>query len=194
MVRPREFDRDEALERALRVFWEKGYAATSTDDLLSAMQIGRQSLYNAFGDKRRLYVEALERYQSDSVSGHVARLTAPASAIAGIVALLLGVIAGNAAERVLGCMGVNAICEFGTADPELVELREKAGAVLLKQVVARVREGQDAGEIDRAVDAREAASFILTTMQGLQLGARAGAKLQALRATAEFAADRLRAH
>lgn len=193
MVRPREFDRDEALERALRVFWEKGYAATSTDDLLSAMQIGRQSLYNAFGDKRRLYVEALERYQSESVSGHVARLTAPASAIAGIGALLLGVIAGNAAERGLGCMGVNAICEFGTADPELAELREKAGAVLLKQVVARVREGQDAGEIDRAVDAREAASFILTTMQGIQLGARAGAKPQALRATAEFAADRLRA-
>ncbi|MGT0195245.1 TetR/AcrR family transcriptional regulator [Burkholderia pyrrocinia] len=193
MVRPREFDRDEALERALRVFWEKGYAATSTDDLLSAMQIGRQSLYNAFGDKRRLYVEALERYQSDSVSGHVARLTAPASAIAGIEALLLGVIAGNAAERVLGCMGVNAICEFGTADPELAELREKAGAMLHKQVVARVREGQDAGEIDRAVDAREAASFILTTMQGIQLGARAGSKLQALRTTAEFAADRLRA-
>ncbi|MDR0241039.1 MAG: TetR/AcrR family transcriptional regulator [Burkholderia sp.] len=194
MVRPREFDRDDALERALRVFWEKGYAATSTDDLLSAMQIGRQSLYNAFGDKRKLYVEALERYQSESVSGHVARLTAPASALAGIEALLLGVIAVNATERGLGCMGVNAICEFGAADPELAGLREKAGAMLHRQVVARIREGQDAGEIDRTLDAREAASFVLTTMQGIQLGARAGSKSQALRATAGFAADRLRAH
>ncbi|MCA7970281.1 TetR/AcrR family transcriptional regulator [Burkholderia sp. AU39826] len=194
MVRPREFDRDEALERALRVFWEKGYAATSTDDLLCAMQIGRQSLYNAFGDKRKLYVEALERYQSESVSGHIARLTAPASALAGIEALLLGVIAVNPAERVLGCMGVNAICEFGAADPELVGLREKAGAMLHRQVVARIREGQDAGEIAPALDAREAANFVLTTMYGIQLGARAGAKPQALRATAGFAADRLRAH
>ncbi|AXF24764.1 TetR/AcrR family transcriptional regulator [Burkholderia pyrrocinia] len=193
MVRPREFDRDEALERALRVFWEKGYAATSTDDLLTAMNIGRQSLYNAFGDKRKLYVEALERYQSQSVSGHVARLTGPASAIAGIEALLLGVIAAHAAERVLGCMGVNAICEFGAVDPELAELREKSGAVLVRRIVARVREGQDAGEIDRAVDAREVANFILTTMQGIQLGARAGAKPQALRTTAEFAAGRLKA-
>ena len=194
MVRPREFDRDEVLERALRVFWEKGYAATSTDDLLSAMQIGRQSLYNAFGDKRKLYVEALERYQSESVSGHIARLTTPASALAGIEALLLGVIAVNPAERVLGCMGVNAICEFGAADPELVGLREKAGATLHRQVVARIREGQDAGEIAPALDAREAANFVLTTMYGIQLGARAGAKPQALRATAGFAADRLRAH
>lgn len=194
MVRPREFDRDDALERALRVFWEKGYAATSTDDLLSAMQIGRQSLYNAFGDKRKLYVEALERYQSESVSGHVTRLMAPASALEGVAALLLGVIAPNAAERVLGCMGVNAICEFGAADHELAGLRERAGAMLHRQVAARIREGQGAGEIDRTLDAREAASFVLTTMQGIQLGARAGAKPQALRATAGFAADRLRAH
>ncbi|RQR33039.1 TetR/AcrR family transcriptional regulator [Burkholderia sp. Bp9143] len=193
MVRPREFDRDEALERALRVFWEKGYAGTSTDDLLRAMNIGRQSLYNAFGDKRKLYVEALERYQSDSVSGHVARLAGPASALAGVEALLLGVIAGNAEQRALGCMGVNSICEFGAADPELAELREKAGALLMKRLVARVREGQDTGEIDRSIDAREAAGFVLTTMQGIQLGARAGARQQALRTTAEFVVDRLRA-
>ncbi|RQZ14855.1 TetR/AcrR family transcriptional regulator [Burkholderia sp. Bp9031] len=193
MVRPREFDRDEALERALRVFWEKGYAGTSTDDLLGAMNIGRQSLYNAFGDKRKLYVEALERYQSESVSGHVARLAAPASALAGIEALLLGVIAGDVAERMLGCMGVNSICEFGAADPELVELREKAGAMLMKRLVARVREGQEAGEIDRSIEAREAAGFVLTMMQGIQLAARAGTRPQALRTTAEFAAERLRA-
>lgn len=60
MVRPREFDRGEALQRAMRVFWAKGFAATSTDDLVQAMGIGRQSLYNAFGDKKRLYLEALD--------------------------------------------------------------------------------------------------------------------------------------
>ena len=61
MVRPKE-DRDAAVATAMSVFWAKGYAATSTDDLLRAMTIGRQSMYDTFGDKRRLYVEALERY------------------------------------------------------------------------------------------------------------------------------------
>ena len=72
MVRPREFDRDAALDRAMQVFWAKGFAATSTEDLVAAMGIGRQSLYNAFGDKRRLYLESLEAYQQlDGSADHV---------------------------------------------------------------------------------------------------------------------------
>jgi AcrR family transcriptional regulator len=62
MARPKEFYRDAAVDRGMSVFWLKGYAATSTDDLLQAMNIGRQSTYDTLGDKRRLYVEALERY------------------------------------------------------------------------------------------------------------------------------------
>src|SRR5688572_4700394 len=61
--RPRSFDRDKALERAMHVFWRQGYEATSVDDLTRAMDINPPSLYAAFGDKQRLYLEALERYQ-----------------------------------------------------------------------------------------------------------------------------------
>ena len=89
MARPREFDREEALERATGVFWAKGYASTSTDDLLTAMGIARQSLYNAFQDKRALYLEALERYQRTATGGHLQRLNGAASPIAGVQALLL---------------------------------------------------------------------------------------------------------
>lgn len=81
MARPREFDRDAALEKALRVFWAKGFAATSTDDLRVAMGIGRQSLYGAFGDKRTLYLEALDTYQQRTNTGHVMRLSGPTSPI-----------------------------------------------------------------------------------------------------------------
>jgi AcrR family transcriptional regulator len=86
MAMPREFDREEALERATAAFWAKGYASTSTDDLLTAMGIGRQSLYNTFGDKRALYLEALERYQRTSIAGHLQRLNGAASSIAGVSA------------------------------------------------------------------------------------------------------------
>src|SRR5260370_24970957 len=79
MARPKEFDRDVAVARAMSVFWSKGYAATSTDDLLQAMKIGRQSLYDTFGDKRRLFVEALERYQRESIARPLQRLRSTAS-------------------------------------------------------------------------------------------------------------------
>jgi AcrR family transcriptional regulator len=61
--RPRSFDRDKALERAMQVFWRQGYEATSVSDLTRAMGINPPSLYAAFGDKERLYLDALERYQ-----------------------------------------------------------------------------------------------------------------------------------
>ncbi|WP_321921871.1 TetR/AcrR family transcriptional regulator [Paraburkholderia guartelaensis] len=193
MVRPREFDRDEALGRALRVFWAKGYASTSTEDLLAAMNIGRQSLYNAFGDKRKLYLEALERYQGESTAGHIERLNGSASPLAGIEALLLGLVADDEDERALGCMGVVAMSEFGAADPELVALRNKVAPRLSKRLVERIREGQACGEIDPDLDARQAAAFVLMTMQGIQLAARGGSDAKSLRALARFAIDRYRA-
>jgi TetR/AcrR family transcriptional regulator, transcriptional repressor for nem operon len=191
MVRPREFDRDEALERATRAFWAKGYASTSTEDLLVAMNIGRQSLYNAFGDKRKLYLEALERYQRESSARHLQHLNSGTS-LGGIEALLLGLISEDDSVRALGCMGVSAVCEFGAADPELVMLRSKVGPKLFRRLVERIREGQACGEVDRAIDAREAAAFLQMTMQGIQLGARAGGDAKSLGALARFAIDRFR--
>ena len=62
MARTKEFDRDAALDRAMHVFWKKGYEATSLPDLLQAMGIARQSLYDTFGEKHALFMAALERY------------------------------------------------------------------------------------------------------------------------------------
>jgi TetR/AcrR family transcriptional regulator, transcriptional repressor for nem operon len=191
MVRPREFDREQALDRAMRVFWAKGYAWTSTDDLLAAMKIGRQSLYNAFGDKRKLYLEALNRYQRASNAGHLERLNGSPSPLGGIEALLVGLIAEDDRARALGCMGVGAIGEFGATDPELVKLRGNAGSTLFKRLAERIREGQTLGEIDPSINGREAAAFVQMTMQGIQLDARGGGDARGLRTLAKFAISRL---
>ena len=192
MARPREFDTDLALKRAMAAFWAKGYAATSMDDLQTAMQIGRQSLYAAFGDKRRLYVEALECYQQGSVVGHLARLRSGASPMAGIEALMIGLIPTDDAERSLGCMGVGSVAEFGAVDADLVELRARSGALLAGALADRLREAQAAGDIDPALDLDLAARFLQTTMQGLQLAARAGGDFASLRDLARFAVERLK--
>jgi TetR/AcrR family transcriptional repressor of nem operon len=192
MPRPREFDREEALGRAMKVLWARGYAATSTEDLLEAMRIGRQSFYNTFGDKRRIYFEALATYQKRTGAAHLKRLNGPVSSFQGIRNLLRGLISDDEDERALGCMGVGSVAEFGTADPELVALRAKPGPALRAQLVARLREGQANGEIDSRLDAQETASFVLMAMNGLQVAARGGGDAKSLRKMAQFVVNRLR--
>jgi TetR/AcrR family transcriptional regulator, transcriptional repressor for nem operon len=192
MARPKEFDRDAAVERAMSVFWRKGYAATSTDDLLGAMKIGRQSMYDTFGDKHRLYLEALERYQLESVARNIGRLRSTASPLAGIEALVVGIIASDKSVRERGCMGVGSISEFGSTDPDLVTLRAKSGGAQRRALIERLRHAQAANEIGANVDIERAARFVEATMFGLQVAAKAGASFQTLRDTAAFAIERLR--
>jgi TetR/AcrR family transcriptional repressor of nem operon len=156
------------------------------------MGIGRQSLYNVFRDKRALYLEALERYQRSTIADHVRRLKGAASPLAGIEALLTGLVAEDDCIRRLGCMGVGAVGEFGADDADLAALRAKTAPILASRLVARLQEGQAAGEIDRMMDPATAAGFVQMTMQGLQLAARAGVDPETLRAQARFAVDRLK--
>ncbi len=90
-------------------------------------------------------------------------------------------------------MGVGSVGEFGTTDPELVEMRKKFAPVLHKRLVERIREGQAKGDIDGSLDPAEAASFIQMTMTGLQVAARGGAGADDLHGLARFTVDRLRA-
>lgn len=192
MARPREFDRDTALDKALRLFWAKGFAATSTDDLREAMGIGRQSLYGAFGDKRTLYIEALDTYQRRTNSGHLKRLCEPTSPLKGIEDLLTGLVSDDDCERALGCMGVGSVGEFGITDEELNLRREKASALLGRRIVERIEEGQRLGEVDPGLDPVEASAFVQMMMTGLQVAARAGAAASDLKSMARFATHRLK--
>lgn len=192
MARPREFDTDAALDGAIRVFREHGFEGTSAQMLVDAMGIGRQSLYNAFGDKRQLYLEALRTYQQRSTGVHLARLRKPTSPIEGIRDMLVGLAPEDNATRLLGCMGVGSICEFGATDAELAELRLKVAPVLYENLLSRIREGQAMGEIDRSIDAREAAASIQTMMLGLQVAARGGASASELHTIVSFSVGRLR--
>ena len=156
------------------------------------MKIGRQSLYDTFGDKRRLYVEALERYQRESIAGHMKRLRSTASPLAGIEALVVGLISSDRATREQGCMGVGAICEFGNADTQLAELRIKSGGMLRKALVERLQDAQAVSEIGETVDIERAARFVETTMLGLQVAAKARESIRTLRDVAAFAIAGLR--
>lgn len=158
------------------------------------MNIGRQSMYDTFGEKHRLYLEALERYQRGRVAENIRRLRSTASPLAGIEALVIGIIASDKSTRERGCMGVGSISEFGNTDPDMVTLRAVSGGAQHKALIERLRQAQAAGEIGANVDIERAARFVETTMFGLQVAAKAGASLQSLRDTAAFAIASLRNH
>jgi TetR/AcrR family transcriptional repressor of nem operon len=191
MARPKAFDRDTALLAALEVFWAKGYAGASTDDLTGAMGIGRQSLYDTFGDKRRLYLEALTRYNTDNVAGHLAVLRDAPSPTQAIEGLLLRFANEPEDRRTRGCMGVNAICEFGQ-DPDVAEASRASGERLEAGLARLVATGKASGDIDASVDPRPAARFIAATLAGMKVQAKAGAPAEVLREVAAFAVGSLK--
>ncbi|NWB99714.1 TetR/AcrR family transcriptional regulator [Pseudomonas gingeri] len=187
MARTRAFNREQALQQAIRVFCDKGFSAASTDELMQAMQLGRQSMYNTFGDKRALYMQAMRQYYADSVSDLILKLGKGVSPLAGLENALLAFASRAQHEGTSGCMGVNAICEFGLEDPEINQLRDTAGQTLTAAFERALNEAREAGEIDREIDAPVAARYLMTSLSGLKISAKAGASIQVLQETARFA-------
>jgi TetR/AcrR family transcriptional repressor of nem operon len=193
MARPKEFDREVALKAAMAVFWEHGYEGASTETLLKAMGISRQSLYDTFGDKKRLYLEVLQRYNSDRVADLIAGLRESGSPLAALENVLLTVATPPASVRALGCMGINAICEFGQSDPDVAMLAETSGAALLAMLRRVLLKGKAMGEVPSSLDEHAAAHYLLSTLTGMKVSAKGGADDETLRAIARFAIRCLRA-
>lgn len=176
----------------MAVFWEHGYEATSTEQLVEAMGIGRQSMYATFGDKHGVYLAALERYQARQGAGLLECLRSAASPLAAIAEVLLAIAREGPEARARGCMGIQSIVDLAAHDPEVAALA-RGGTALFEAAFERVVDAaQRAGEVGAHVDPRAAGRFLLTTLQGLRVSARAGATPEALRAVAAFALDALR--
>ena len=184
MSRPKEFDRGDALAAAKVVFWKKGYDATTTDDLRHAMNIGRQSLYDSFGGKRPLYLEVLQRYNTERVIAQITRLGAAKSPLAGIRNLLLALAKEPGETRKLGCMSVAAICAFGDEDPEVSAIGHATSAVIRSALEEVLRKAKKMGEAKPSLDERAVTYFLQSTMVGMRVTGKAGASSEVLRAIA----------
>lgn len=120
MPRPRTYDPDDALDAAMHVFWRKGYAEASYDALTRATGVGRKGLYATFGDKRRLFLKALERYRTTQAAAFLADLDAPEADLATIEAVFNAVaeMSKSAAGR-SGCLMANTATDETMDDPEV---------------------------------------------------------------------------
>src|SRR5258708_9641441 len=187
MARQKEFERDEALGRAMRLFWMQGYAATSTEALLKTMGISRQSMYDTFGDKRTLYLEALQRYVADSVGTLLRDLHATDTPLDGIERALVSFASNAAREPGPGCLGINAICEFGQTDTDLNALTETSERTLKRAFGNLLDNAKERGDIAADVDVRVATQFLISTLAGMKVSAKGGADARTLGDIARFA-------
>lgn len=171
MARSKAFDEGKALDAAIEVFREHGFEGTSAGMLVQSMHIGRQSLYDTFGDKWQLYLAALQRYGSSETQAHLEALSGEANAFAGINALLERVV--RDAHR--SCLGVGSVCEFGDRKPEIRDIHATTERVLRPAVAQRVREAQLAGDISPDLDPESVVDFLMAGITGIRVAARGGA-------------------
>jgi TetR/AcrR family transcriptional regulator, transcriptional repressor for nem operon len=174
MARHKEFDRDEALHKAMEVFWSRGYEAASVGELVKHMGINRQSLYDTFGDKQALYLQALDRYREVEGRKMFELLGRPGSVKKALRQLFEGVVAGSlcGGER-RGCFVGNAMSERAGRCPETAARACGQLAAAEEAFYRALLRGKREGEIGGGRDLRAVARFLFSSLQGLQLMAKA---------------------
>ncbi|UXY23809.1 TetR/AcrR family transcriptional regulator [Streptomyces cynarae] len=182
MARPRSFDETKVLSSAREEFWNRGYAATRLEDLVSATGLGKGSLYGAFGDKRRLFLNLLNSYCHQQLSDVQRTLTAPGTAMERLTRLFEHVVhgyTGDAGRR--GCFMVNSTSELHGQDPDVAALARATCQRMEDLLVTCVKDAQREGEVDASADPQELGRLLLAALQGIEFLAKTGMDDSALR-------------
>ena len=174
MGRQKEFDRDEVLQKAMEVFWSRGYEAASIQLLTQHMGINRQSLYDTFGDKHALYLRALERYGEGEGRRIFELLEEPGSVKRSLRQLFGSVVKASLCEgQRRGCFMGNAMSELAGRCKETAARTCSSMAAAEGAFYRALLRGKKEGELKGVRDPRAVARFLCSTMQGLVLMAKA---------------------
>ncbi|MFI5707149.1 TetR/AcrR family transcriptional regulator [Kribbella sp. NPDC051620] len=174
MGRPRTFNIDVAVDRAMELFWRQGFEATSTEDLVEGLEITRGSLYKAFGSKEQLYAMALRRYCQQHAGGLIEVLDRAALVRPAIRAVLLELVEADLADPERGCLLVNAATER-SSHPETVRQVSHTMHQVESALAGALERAQVRGEIAADKKPLELAQFLTTFVQGLRVMSKARA-------------------
>lgn len=173
MARPQEFNSAEALQKALGVFWRKGYAATTLEDLLGSTGLSKSSLYATFGSKRELFLKAFDSYRAARTID-MERVLAQGSARKAIETFFVEIIAGlQKPEPSEGCMSTNQAVEMAPHDAEVRDRVEADFQLIEDALATTIERGQKEGSIASTRRARELARLLVIAFPGLQVMVRA---------------------
>lgn len=193
MARPKEFEREAAVIKAMAVFRRQGYAATTTEDLRLAMGIGRQSFYDTFIGKKTVFDEALSLYNDARVDRFHEAARGPISPLEAIERILMTIADESEPERSLLCLGVASVDAFADTDPEVNRINEFALERIRTLFESLLAEAQRTGAAPASLDRRQAAQYLSVLLNGLRVQARSGASRDELAGVVGVALRALRA-
>lgn len=165
MGRSVEFNECEIIEKAMNVFWEKGYHATSMQDLVDAMQINRSSLYNTIGDKHCLFIKCVTTYAEAGLRETKEKVAKEKSALQALITIIRDKAAW-VVDCEKGCLGVKTIFEIAPEDVEVRKVLSRNNEIYLELMSGIIQKAIDDGELDTNEDASLMAEYILTTFTG----------------------------
>ena len=170
MARTKAFDPERRLEKALEIFWCQGYDATSIADLVEGMELSRSSLYETYGDKRALYLAALERYRQQEGAAMRRLLEEAPTVVAAFRQIFEGIVAEAVADDSRrGCFMTNSMVELAPHDPAVAELARRNLDEVTALFTAAIRRGQAQGELDGRRDAEALAHYLFNAILGLRV-------------------------
>jgi len=188
MPRPKEFNPDDALDKAMQVFWHKGYEATSMGDLLSAMNLNRGSLYDTFGDKRTLFLKVMDRYCTTFVGPKFSLLDQPGPALPTLRQFINDITErGLADPQRRGCFISNTVMELSPHEKEIAGTLRQALKLAEDAFFKILTRAKKQGELKDDKDPRALARFLTTMMQGTVVMIKAGTSAGVVKQTAETA-------
>ncbi|MEI6408339.1 MAG: TetR/AcrR family transcriptional regulator [Bacteroidota bacterium] len=181
MARTKEFDTHDVLDKAVHLFWCKGYNGASMQEVVDELDLSRSSIYDTFGDKHQLYIEALKKYRRDMTGLVVETLRASADAKAGIKAIFdsnIHACLNDHANK--GCFMVNSAVELGPHDPEIAALVKQNMHDMEAAFAETIERGQAAGQIASTHDAKALARFLFNNITGMWVASKSGIDKQGL--------------
>jgi len=193
MARKKEFDEDELLEKAVSLFWKKGYHATSAQDLVDGLGINRSSIYNTYTDKRTLFTKSLKHYQAKQTNAMIAMLSKAENAKKALKQIFGNLIKESVEDSLLkGCFMVNTAVELAGIDPEIGDIVNKNNKSVEDALTKIIEKGQYDGQFSKGNDARTFARFIFGNITAIKVAARSGTPEKTLEDIAEVALSALK--
>ncbi|MEN2413749.1 TetR/AcrR family transcriptional regulator [Flavobacterium mesophilum] len=175
MARTKEFNEDQALDKAIEIFWHKGYNGTSAQDLVNHLGLSRSSLYDTFGDKQKLFVKSLKRYQKQNHDVLIELLENAPNIKTAFTDIFKQAVVESLQDRITkGCFMVNSSVELAMHDPEIAKIVHDNQKTVEDIFCKAIKKGQDLGQIPDKQEARSLARFIFNNYSGIRVLARAG--------------------
>jgi len=167
MGRPYEFDREETLSKAMDVFWEKGYKSTSIQDLVDRMGIKRGSIYNTFGDKHSLFIEAVKYYAEEVTSKTIQVLESDGSPVENIGLFFETIVNTPLNKKSRGCLISNTVVELAPHDEKVADTVRLILQRIQNAFLNCLDKAVELGELPKDTDTKVLSHFLATSTHGL---------------------------